>query len=238
MTVPDENKDAKTVGQRRAEIQPRGTYITIPKDFMAARNIPPAAKLVLGAQINYLGPKSYCFPSIRRLADDTGLTPRTVQRAIDFLEREGHISRRKGGRHRSNSYTIHIQKSRLRLPDTYEECGQNVRSADGEAECGHSDAECGNPVASIGQNVLSTSDKMSTELQYGTTERTITPASSPSSPSARSSLPSHSDEIGTATTTPETNGVEQPTKQQTHNKPHRPFPPTILSPEKWHMAGS
>jgi hypothetical protein len=53
-----------------------------------------------------------CYPSIRRVAADTGLTRRTVQRSIDELEERGwlKVHRTKGGEagrgYRTNSYDV------------------------------------------------------------------------------------------------------------------------------------
>jgi len=53
-----------------------------------------------------------CFPSVDRLASDTGLCRRTVFNALQQLKREGHISPIKKVR-KTNSYRVHPRRSNV-----------------------------------------------------------------------------------------------------------------------------
>ncbi len=70
--------------------------------------MPPSAKLVLVRLADRANPKNgnACWPSVGTVARDTGLSERTVQTQINFLERAGHITiERRWGR--SSKYHLH-----------------------------------------------------------------------------------------------------------------------------------
>ena len=69
----------------------------------------PVAKFVLLTIAKHADEKMQCFPSMDRLASLTGLSPRTVQRKITALRKDGFLSvsnRSVGGKRTSNYYTI------------------------------------------------------------------------------------------------------------------------------------
>lgn len=69
----------------------------------------PVAKFVLLTIAKHADEKMQCFPSMDRLASLTGLSPRTVQRKITALRKDGFLSvsnRSIGGKRTSNYYTI------------------------------------------------------------------------------------------------------------------------------------
>ena len=69
----------------------------------------PVAKFVLLTIAKHADEKMQCFPSINRLANLTGLSPRTVQRKVNALRKDGFLSvsnRSIGGKRTSNYYTI------------------------------------------------------------------------------------------------------------------------------------
>ena len=69
----------------------------------------PVAKFVLLTIAKHADERMQCFPSMDRLASLTGLSPRTVQRKITALRKDGFLSvsnRSVGGKRTSNYYTI------------------------------------------------------------------------------------------------------------------------------------
>lgn len=70
--------------------------------------VPPSAKLILILLADCANPKNdnTCWPSVGTIARKTGLSERTVQSQINFLERAGHITiERRWGR--SSKYHLH-----------------------------------------------------------------------------------------------------------------------------------
>lgn len=69
----------------------------------------PVAKFVLLTIAKHADERMQCFPSMDRLASLTGLSPRTVQRKVTALRKDGFLSvsnRSIGGKRISNYYTI------------------------------------------------------------------------------------------------------------------------------------
>lgn len=60
----------------------------------------------LAHRVNHAKPDKGCWPSVGRIAKDTGLNPRTVQKALRRLEDDGHITRLPGDR-RVTVYIVH-----------------------------------------------------------------------------------------------------------------------------------
>ena len=92
---------------------------------MALRGISPTEKLLLLALANYADERMRCWPSQRRLAEDTCLTDRTVRSLLAELERRGMLSRLRRDRDDASRTTDVI---------TLHFAGEVVTSASGGAE--------------------------------------------------------------------------------------------------------
>lgn len=69
------------------------SYARLPRPVLRAKTLTPAAKLVFQALHSYAwGEKEEAWPSIKRLASDTGLSDRGVQKALKQLEEVGLIT--------------------------------------------------------------------------------------------------------------------------------------------------
>lgn len=61
---------------------------------VSSANISPTARSVYRALLQYANRKTWsCFPSVNTLAKDTGLSPRTIRRSLQVLEKEELILR-------------------------------------------------------------------------------------------------------------------------------------------------
>ena len=75
------------------------SFISIPRKILKDKGLTPAAKLLYG-EIRALeqGQVGLCEASTDKLAYDTGLNRRTVERAISQLEAAGVVTRKRYGR--------------------------------------------------------------------------------------------------------------------------------------------
>lgn len=71
----------------RDDVLRPGTYAAIPKCLLAlpSRTVSPAAKLVWMAVVERFGDKDHSWPGATLIANDTGLTRKGVQKAVDEL---------------------------------------------------------------------------------------------------------------------------------------------------------
>ncbi len=93
-------------------------------------SLPPAQKITLLALAwRQNATTGDTFPTVERISADTGLSRRTVLRALDELERGGHIartrSRSKTGRQIPNAYRLHLKPTES-APET--ECHHDTRN--------------------------------------------------------------------------------------------------------------
>ena len=81
-------------------------FYQLPKDIAARRDLHASDKLVLAAITDRIGRNGKCWPGIRRLARDTGLTEETVGTCIGRLQGAGCIRVERRGNGRANHYFL------------------------------------------------------------------------------------------------------------------------------------
>jgi DNA-binding MarR family transcriptional regulator len=72
----------------------------------ARRDLPPAPKILLSIFADRMGNNGYCWPGIRKLANDTGQDVSTVLRGITKLEETGCLKVERQGSGKSNRYYL------------------------------------------------------------------------------------------------------------------------------------
>ena len=86
-------------------------YTKVYHDFLKSRILSPSERTVFIFLSMHANQESQAWPSLNRLADETGLSKRTVQRCIEKLKEKGAVSvqRRESDEqgHQSNLYTLH-----------------------------------------------------------------------------------------------------------------------------------
>lgn len=85
---------------------------------IALRGVTPSEKLLLLVLANYANPETgECYPSQRRLADDTGLTDRTIRTVFKALEDKGLVDRserrRDDGSRRSDVIVLRLEQPEM-----------------------------------------------------------------------------------------------------------------------------
>jgi len=93
-------------------------FYRIPCEIAQRPDLPPATKLLLGAIADRLGQNGFCWPSIRRLANDTGLTKQTILSGVGRLKAKGLLEFESGGQGRANHYWLtEVGQKLYHLPD-------------------------------------------------------------------------------------------------------------------------
>ena len=90
------------------------TFSKLEHAVMTRRDLTASSKLVFAAIQDRIGSNGECWPGVRRLASDTGLTVETVIQSITLLERAGLVTVDRPGNGKSNHYTIPQSAQRIR----------------------------------------------------------------------------------------------------------------------------
>lgn len=81
-------------------------------DKVYKSNLPSRAKQVMFYLINRVNAEETCFPSVRTIASDCGVSERTIQRTMKVLIKEGFVIKeeryRDNGGQSSNLYKLKI----------------------------------------------------------------------------------------------------------------------------------
>ncbi len=109
--------------RKPAEKRPGRLFLSAVFERAKEFNLSPSKRLVLCALFRYLGDKDYCFPSQQSLAEDTGLTERTVRTLLKELAGKDKIieitTRKTTGRKHGN----HAYEYRLIFPQKESQTG-------------------------------------------------------------------------------------------------------------------
>jgi hypothetical protein len=104
-------------------------YLLIPKALARRKGFSPGAKLVYGILIKFAGKSGDCFPSMKAIADDLGITERWAREHVGELVKGGLLQKQRGGRGRSNRYEF-IWRDWLNQPDRNDPSDQDETPTD------------------------------------------------------------------------------------------------------------
>ncbi|HNP89616.1 MAG: hypothetical protein BWY24_00166 [Microgenomates group bacterium ADurb.Bin219] len=81
-------------------------YTLIKNPILRASQLTINARYLLCVLLRYCGKKEYCYPSLKTLGADLGLSPRQVSVYIDELIDNGLVTKTRTGFDRSNTYKV------------------------------------------------------------------------------------------------------------------------------------
>lgn len=94
-----------------ADVLSQKGYTIIPNYVLNHDKVSPYAKLVYTMLLSYAwGSKDSSFPGQERLANDCGISARTVVRAIQELEAHRFLTVVRRGRGLTNLYVLHLKR--------------------------------------------------------------------------------------------------------------------------------
>ena len=105
------------------EEHPGRLYLSSVFERAKELKLSPSKRLVLVSLFRYLGDKDYCFPSQQSIAEDTGLTERTVRTLLKELAGQDKVieisMRQTTGRKHGN----HANEYRFKIPHNENQTG-------------------------------------------------------------------------------------------------------------------
>lgn len=110
----------KHIGDRVAEVERNiilegfdpvaaGGFTQVPNIILKSKEVSVGAKLTYAMLLSYAWDNDFCFPGQETLAEDIGVSKRSVVTFVSDLEIAGYISIKRQGLGRVNIYTLHAK---------------------------------------------------------------------------------------------------------------------------------
>lgn len=81
-------------------------FYKLPVEIAARKDLTPASKIVLAVLADRIGDNGYCWPGVRMLATDTGLTTTGILGCLRLLENRGLVEVKRRGIGKANHYRL------------------------------------------------------------------------------------------------------------------------------------
>lgn len=92
-----------------ADMLTRKGFTQVPNHVLESSKISPGAKLVYAMLLKYAWQDDSCFPGQERLAEDMGVTDRSVRTYIDELKTHDFLKVKRQGQGRPNKYYLNLR---------------------------------------------------------------------------------------------------------------------------------
>src|ERR1044071_7477941 len=86
-------------------------FTQVPNHVLISPRLSPGAKLTYAMLLKYAWQNDYCFPGQGRLANDMGVTDRSVRTYLQELEREQFVTIKQRGLGKPNLYELNLSAS-------------------------------------------------------------------------------------------------------------------------------
>ncbi|GJM03133.1 MAG: hypothetical protein DHS20C08_16340 [Rhodomicrobium sp.] len=83
-------------------------FTQVPNFILKSKDLSVGAKLTYAMLLSYAWANNYCFPGQATLAEDIGVSPRSVVTFIKELQQRDCISVKRQGLNKPNIYTLHL----------------------------------------------------------------------------------------------------------------------------------
>jgi len=103
--IKDRNIDVKggdIISQHRG-------FTQVPNFILVSKQVSVGAKLTYAMLLKYAWQDDYCYPGQERLADDIGVTTRSVVKFIKELQEADFIEVERRGQGRANRYILNLK---------------------------------------------------------------------------------------------------------------------------------
>ena len=135
----------KNIILKGADALSKQGFTQVPNHVLRSDILTPGAKLAYAMLLSYAWQNDYCFPGQQRLADDMGVTDRSVRTYLQELEKKGFLKIKRQGQGRTNMYELR-RPSRLR-PSEQQSCPVVLEALDPASNYPYHPESRGNGVA-------------------------------------------------------------------------------------------
>src|SRR5436309_4516768 len=88
-------------------------FTQVPNFLLKSKKLSSGDKMAFAMLLSYAWQNDYCFPGQERLAEDLGLSDRSVRTHLKSLETNGLLAIRRRGQGRTNVYELNLKPRRL-----------------------------------------------------------------------------------------------------------------------------
>ena len=92
-------------------------FTQVPNFILKSKKLSSGDKMVFAMLLSYAWQNDFCFPGQERLAEDLGLTDRSVRTNLKALEAEGLLSIQRRGLGKTNVYELNMTAANSVNPD-------------------------------------------------------------------------------------------------------------------------
>src|SRR5712691_5446424 len=96
-----------------ADAATRGGFTQVPNFLLKSNRLSAGDKMTFAMLLSYAWQNDSCFPGQTRLAQDLGLSDRSVRTHLKALERNGLLAIKRRGQGKTNVYELNLKPRRL-----------------------------------------------------------------------------------------------------------------------------
>src|SRR6266853_2296785 len=96
---------------RGADVLTAKGFTMVPNHVLVSEKISPGAKLAYAMLLKYAWQNDYCFPGQKRLAEDMGVTDRSVRTYMQELQSQKFVAIKQRGLGKPNWYELNVNAS-------------------------------------------------------------------------------------------------------------------------------
>src|SRR5712692_2979610 len=112
-SIGDILKKERNIILKGADAATKGGFTQVPNFLLKSNKLSAGDKMTFAMLLSYAWQNDYCFPGQARLAQDLGLTDRSVRTHLKSLEANGLLSIQRRGQGKTNIYELNLKPRRL-----------------------------------------------------------------------------------------------------------------------------
>src|SRR5712692_1822955 len=112
-SIGDILKRERNIILKGADAATRQGFTQVPNFLLKSKKLNAGDKMTFAMLLSYAWQNDYCFPGQERLAQDLGLTDRSVRTHLKSLERVGLLAIKRRGQGKTNIYELNLKPRRL-----------------------------------------------------------------------------------------------------------------------------
>jgi DNA-binding transcriptional ArsR family regulator len=111
--IGDILNERKNIILKGADAATRGGFTQVPNFLLKSSKLSAGDKITFAMLLSYAWQNDFCFPGQDRLAQDLGLSERSVRTHLKSLEQYGLLAIRRRGQGKTNIYELDLKPRRL-----------------------------------------------------------------------------------------------------------------------------